>query len=399
MDCAPRGSSLDKKSQTLEAFGEALRHWVSSVERWLAEEEVSMLNGRDGEDRVASLLSLSDAVAKRSQITASLCHVVSRVDDLRANNPRTPHAIIATCVLDTLQHAAHHALSTVNTYLGHALLDIFLKAAVPLWRLVGRWMTEGRLDQMRSSVATSQPHIRLSDVSDMFVMKNEDVEMEDPDFYEEGFKLLTEGDSNVLCCPEFMQCIAADVLAAGKAINLLRVLGAFEVEEASAMWPDFSELTNSALKRQDRGILTEWEASTLQDEPDSETALRNALFGRAPHAKQHNRFDSGAEDGGPLESMTEVIALSIREFCCPRSASLQAQLRDLIVEKCGLRRHLEAVEGVYLMRRGWTVGQFTTILFDRVSPDDGVNGGINARLIHVSCDRWIAISSGEITPS
>ena len=55
------------------------------------------------------------------------------------------------------------------------LQDVFLRAVEPLWRLLGDWVRKGRL-------GTGAPN-------DFFVQRNTEMELDDPDFFWDGFEV------------------------------------------------------------------------------------------------------------------------------------------------------------------------------------------------------------------
>ncbi|KAI0698574.1 Spc98 family-domain-containing protein [Cytidiella melzeri] len=334
-------SRAKRTARTLQAFSEAIDVQVRRLDAWCAleEEKISMAQAGIGSPIVCSLLNLrsrlEDEFSNSFDVMSRILRDVVQRGTRSAESvlpiwtypdlpPRAHPAAISTNLLNSLLQELEHA-STVGDYVtSKSLLGLFRDSMAPLWKMLHRWLKEGMpiRDVALGTRAVGYQHLELDE--EFFVEDNELVLL-DPDFWEECFVLrdCQLEDSGYSSVPEFLVHIAPHVLAAGKSIGLLRVLGVLNSSEGDPQpW------------------LQSWQSfSDLLEETDGETRSLGLLvdFPKFMYDKLH-----------PL---------------CRHASQM---LSYMLVEECDVWLHLTAVEDMYLMRRGDIMSNFLDILFARM---------------------------------
>ena len=358
-------------SHTLEAFSEAIDKQIRHFNSWCAaeEEKISMAHCGLGAPFICSLLNLGSRiedelsnsfdvmlkilgdVVHRATRSAEPIHAIWTFPDL----PKRMHpAVLSTFLLNSLSRELQHASTMGDPVTSKSLLCLFKDSMAPLWRMLHRWLKEGMPLRDMALGAPTLGYQYLELYEEFFVEDNELVLL-DPDFWRESFVLRDDQSqhSSFTSIPEFLVPIAHDVLAAGKAIGLLRTLGMPSSPEGDLQlwlqgWQTFSELL------EEDADLNAGSLSTLIDFPKF---VYDKLHPLCQHASQ--------------------------------------MLSQMLMEECEVMSHLTALEDLYLMRRGGIMSNFLDIIFARVryslfQVDD---------LIDEQRNRWIPLCLGQTSTS
>ncbi|KAG0698698.1 Spc98 family-domain-containing protein [Suillus ampliporus] len=327
--------SHNTRSQTIEAFADAVDSQLQSFDRWCAnkEEQICRAHAGLGDQLVVSLLSLEKDVRNAFSTTFDLLLAILRelvgyvmqsdnasdeeVWLLASLSSRVPPAAVTAHLLDACLRAAEEQSSLGDKITAEALTEVFVKSAQPVWAMVGRWIRDGMPVRDAWEASDNQT------LDEEFFVEDNELPLMDPDFWAEGYVLRTlndfeapRGGANTLSVPAFLERI----LETGKAVGLLRVLGI--------------PLLNDA-----------------DDDPgDDQWPSLIMLIG------QHKK------DVSDLESLAHLVSDKI----APCYTSSGAQLTRVLTEDCDISRHITAIEGLYLMTRGDIIGHFSDVLFAKM---------------------------------
>lgn len=342
-------------TRTLEAFSEAIDVQIRRFDAWCGEEEerVNMSQSGVGPPFICSLLNLksrleeefSDAFDVTLKILSDFAQRATRSQDpLRAiwtfpDLPRRMHpSTLSTFLLNTLLSEIQRASTMGDDVTFDVLLDLFKDSMAPLWKMVHRWLKDGMpiRDVALGAPTTmdSQVQYNLNLPEEFFVEDNELVLL-DPDFWRESFVLRDDQskDSTFTSIPESLVHIASHVLAAGKAVGLLRALG----------------VPNSV-------------AEGVVEDGDVES--------EHPLLQGWQSFDDLLDELSKTGNLTSSL-LDFPKFVydklLPVCRNVSQTLSHTLVEECEVWTHLGAIEDLYLMRRGDIMSNFLDVLFARVS--------------------------------
>jgi gamma-tubulin complex component 5 len=356
--CLSTTRNLTVETLTVEAFGGAVSDWVGTLDTVLAAKEASLL-GEDVDDKeepvvVASLLALGHSLSRQMATCAILARIVR---DLRLEHalPSTPDAAatIATDVLDQLEQAADTALFVGNYTSGEDLREIFLRTAEPVWHMLGFWIKEGRVSS--------------EEEQSFFVAKREDVDVTDPTFWSKGFSCTFDSEGVPLSRPSFLSQLAELLLDAGKAVHLLRLL---DVEIPEIDWPPLAALF---IFSDDSAPRTPSDQETSLAGQSRTERARQTLFppysvpNFAGRVRTEHKEERASQMDVRAESFSLAASVAIHNLCTPLFGSINTRLHSVFVESCDLYRHLEALHGLFLLRRGSDMGDFMRQIFDKVS--------------------------------
>ncbi|KAG1809247.1 Spc98 family-domain-containing protein [Suillus variegatus] len=328
--------SHSTRSQTIEAFADAIDSQLQKFDRWCAdkEERICYAHAGLGDQLVVSLLGLEKDVRDNFSVTFDLLLAILRelmgyvmqsdntsdeeVWLLASLSSRVPPAAVTAHLLDACLRSAEEQSSLGDKITAEALTEVFVRSAQPVWAMVGRWVSDGM--PVRD---TWEPSDNQTLDEEFFVEDNE-LPLMDPDFWAEGYVLKTlsdfearTGDAKAISVPVFLERIADRILETGKAVGLLRVLGI--------------PLLNHA-------------------DSDVQWSSLATLIG------QHKR------DASDPENLAHLISDKI----APYYTSSGSQLTQVLTEDCDLSRHFTAIEGLYLMTRGDVIGHFADVLFAKM---------------------------------
>lgn len=341
------------RTRTLEAFADAIDREIQNFDRWCAskEEDICRAQAGSGPPLIISLLSLEmairDAFAVSFSVILDVLQTVMTGVSRSSHTPakevwalpslptRIPPAAITALLLDTLLQAVQEYLSMIDMITSDALMRVFAKTAEPVWSMVTQWLEQGM--PIRDSSA------RFGEVSldDEFFIEDNGVILVDPDFWADGYDLRDgpeveagkidggEEMTNSKTIPIFLAHVARAVLGSGKATGLLRALG-------------ISPSTDT-----DHGRLF------------LNQSFSDLLVLHTGHPT-HTGHDS------TVSLSTDTLSRVVYDELLPHCDATGKLLTTVLVDDCDLWRHLSAIEDLYLMRRGDSMGHFTDILFAKV---------------------------------
>ena len=339
-------SSSLSPNPTTEAFAEAVAHALQTYRRWCVTQEQAILH--PSETTVISLLRLSHEVELRSTSLRKLVDAVETVSTANRHPCQT-----TTALLDYLLAEGDLAFEVGDAVGAGQLQDVFLRAVEPLWRLLGDWVRKGRL-------GTGAPN-------DFFVQRNTEMELDDPDFFWDGFEVWRceggEGeDGRRRSVPRMLEGIAGEVLGCGKVVHVLRTLAPDQEWLDDAMeWPSLAELlvgpthekASSGMAKNDSAL-------------DPTEVVRQALF--ASHVPILALVVRAAEppSSTSFPPFSQSVKDAIAELCKPLFRVVHQKLHRVFLDDCQLQYHITAIQGVFLMRKGWEIGSFLGGLFEKV---------------------------------
>ena len=328
------------RSRTIEAFADAVDAQIQVFDRWCAKKEEAIccaLIGH-GDSLVVSLLSLEKDVRDTFSGTFDvlldilhrfveyICQSRDRLDQAVWNMPnmptQLPSAVVSALLLDLLLQAVEEQWSMGNVSASNSLAVIFAKTSEPIWRMIGKWLRDGMpVRNVWESLDDEQA------LDEEFFIEDNELLLMDPDLWADGYVLrsavqLEDGRKKQPAIPAFLGPVVDQILGAGKAVGLLRMMGIHFFSE------NMIEEKYPLLDLKPFALLVESSAASSRD----------------------------------WESLSHVVLEEFSAYC------LAAGLRlfRVLTEECGLSRHLAAIEGLYLMTRGDVISNFTDIIFAKV---------------------------------
>ena len=369
-----------RSAQTLEAFADALDSELRAFDTWCAQREEDICHARAGlgEKLVVSLLSLEKAIrdnfGSSFPVLLDIVRTIVRRSQRLNDKDETPEvwtlpdlpqraspSTTTAMLLDALLIAAQEHVSMGDEVTSCAIVRVFATSAEPVWSMIRRWMhdgmpvRDGRLGALPSTQAGAQAHSPLRALQDEFFVEDNEMLMLDPDFWANGFALRdghaasTEnggGDADAegrpTSVPVFLVHVAELVLATGKVTGLLRVLGVsflFDGELSTGLGT--------------KPWMADWRSfKALIEQP-----------------KVHDFADGTGEVAVSPEGVvasSENLSRIVYDELLPYSEVAHEALRRVLVDECELWAHLNAMEDLFLMRRGDAMSHFVDILFARV---------------------------------
>ncbi|KAI0650447.1 Spc98 family-domain-containing protein [Trametes meyenii] len=357
-----------RSTQTLEAFGDALDAELREFDAWCAAREEAICRARggvlQGPPLVVSLLSLEkavrdafgDAPAVLLRLVRTLVQKAQRAPepfievwtfpDLPA---RSPPSAVTALLLDALLDALQERVSMGDIVTARALLRVFSASVEPVWAMMQRWMCDGMPVRETPVVLARAQGDATGAVADEFFVEDNEVVMLDPDFWSDGFTLRqagtggndSGGGGTSTSVPVFLVHVAELVLATGKVTGLLRAL------EISSLFDGEDEDGTYGTRRP---WMSEWRSF-------------RSLLG-----------SSATEDGVVGSSVSSEVSIAsseglsqvVYDELVPYSEKAHAALTRVLIEDCDLWAHLNAIEDLFLMRRGDAMSHFVDVLFTRM---------------------------------
>lgn len=377
--------------RTIEAFAEAIFAEFNAFDIWCAERESNIIRAAAGvrSPLVVSLLSLKKSIVDEfGGAFDALLDVVADVFSAAgggirrdpAPEPwdagewaklRVSPARITALVLDTLLRAIHDCGLCGEVRAAAALFRVFARAAEPVWEMTRAWLRDGMNMRIGSYLAVGAGSARGSSLDEDFFVEDNELPVLDPDFWEEGFVLRENssndqegGDGGVSkrTVPAFLAHVADLVLGAGKALGLLRALGAGtdlhvgDYHTWISGWRSFADIARPIQEVIERG---------------------------------------GAEISSAALSK-DVLSVMVYDWLAPHCQTAQARLAKVFVDECDFWYHLQAIENVYLMRRGDAMSHFVDVLFGRVSTIKMLQA---FPVMLMSSPRWTPANHGRTSTS
>ena len=293
------------RPKTQEAFGEACRAFVESVDGWISNIETAFACGSPVDDSIPSTpLSL---LAELDRTFGD------RLDGIVSLIPLSDDPIV---LLNSI-HSMYTSFAD-SAYRQHSL-DLFLRTVRPVWTVLGRWIVDGMPvpRSLSADEVTGQIDLDAEEGTidpEIWIKRDRDVSWTDEDFWETGY-VVGEGG-----WPEWMGDTRDMVLEAGKARGLLR--GMMGGDQDNERWDEL------------RSII----------ERDAEQRGKDS-------------------QAGDLVNLGRLIEDHIAPIC----QITIFQLRRVLEEDCGLEQHLEAVEGVMYLKGHWSMAHWLDTLHTRVS--------------------------------
>lgn len=332
-------------TKTAEAFADAVDGEVRKFEAWGAKTEEDMCRGGLGlldKPLVVSLLSTEQSI--RDAFDDSFEVLLSVVKDVfgyptpsTVRQPRSP-ATLATALLDILFYRLQEHMERKALVTGATLLRVFISSSEPIWGMIGHWLRNG----MSVSLPGEGQH--PGELEEEFFIEYSGIGvgtmnmgLMDPDFWKEGYSLREttsdwmdgQGtqDQRQSVVPTFLKHTAKLILGTGKAIGLVRVLGLPPSAHGFATWPSFSELVDSRSKRDEAGV-----------------------------------GDASEMFSVSVDTLAEIIQDHLQAPC----EATGAFLSWMFVEDCDLWSHIDAIEDLFLMRKGDALTHFLDVVFSKV---------------------------------
>lgn len=281
--------------------------------------------------------------------------------------PRAAASSTTAHLLDTLFSSVQTHLERGERLAADAVMRVFVRAAEPVWGMVGRWLKDGMSVENDSSPGSGWGTHGSGELEEEFFIECNGLGIGigggmggllDPDFWKEGFTLRDGvgpseaeaeddfwdegatggGTRKRRGIPTFLRHIAEPVLSAGKSVGLLKVLG---------LMPSL----HGAGKGEDEGggALASWKwrsfaklviAETGQDEQSRGTGLFSIS----------------------VDTLSRLIYDELATYC----QDIGMRVSNALVDECELWRHMGTVEDLFLMRRGDIMSHFSDVLFAKV---------------------------------
>ncbi|KAI0638473.1 Spc98 family-domain-containing protein [Trametes polyzona] len=356
-----------RSTQTLEAFADALDTELRAFDSWCASREESICRARggvlSGPPLVVSLLSLEksvrDAFGDTFSVLLSLVRSVVQqaqrskepiieVWTLPDLPPRSAPSAVTALLLNGLLDAVQERASMGDTVTAHALARVFGASAEPLWEMMHRWMRDGMPVRDTPALSSSAVGAGMGAVADEFFVEDNEVVMLDPDFWADGFTLrdgrTVEGEEGVPTgVPVFLVHVAELVLATGKVTGLLRALGVSSLFDGDG--DGFSVV---------KPWMSSWRSFTaLLEQPVNVGSDEGEVC-----------IDTLSPES--VIASSESLSRAVYDELLPYSEQAHEALTRVLVEDCDLWGHLNAIEDLFLMRRGDAMSHFVDILFTRM---------------------------------
>ncbi len=355
-------------TRTCEAFADAIDHAIRGLNSWCAAREEVICRAYNGvveDSLVVSLLSTEKALRDDHGTSfEALLDIVCEVFRIKPDEnidasgfilerSRQSPAAITTLLLNTMFTSVQRHIERRDTVTSDALMKVFVWTVEPIWATTGRWLRAGMGVALGTEGGGLPGFSGLSDnQDDEFFIESTGIGCGmmglgflDPEFWNEGYALREisssslEGVSSVegqspatsqtkKVIPVFLENIADLILGTGKAVGLLRALNVFSIASAFNHWDTFAGLINSE--------------GRSSDSPEDSSA---GLFSVSIH------------------SLSRLIYDSLQ----PKCQAIGERLVQVLVDDCAVWKHLEAIEDIYLLRKGDAMGHFIDAVFTKVT--------------------------------
>lgn len=318
---ADPAGQMHATNKTAEAFAEATREVLEQYDTWLSNLEASFTLGSQlgqSSSSVTGVPASTTPLLLIHELEQAHAPILQHVSEF------VPYAHSPTLLLNLIYSATVNTRQTGTTpHITSSLFKLFHRSAEPMWHMLGIWLQQG----MPVPLSLTQPgQMAFSSISlddgereldgEFFIKRDRDVSWADEDFWECGFVVRDEG------WPMWMgDEMGTMVMEAGKAQGLLR----------------------SLMGNVNTGIVKEW--SLLSD-----------ILVR-PMDEFTSPFPLGEMD------IVEQVVGYLQPLC----QLVQFHLRRVLDEECGLLQHLEAIEGIMLLRGFEVISEWTEGLFRKAS--------------------------------
>lgn len=344
--------------------------------------------GIDDEPVVVSLLrtekTLKDNYATSFDVLLDIVQSVFRVTPedsidsfghILERNRQLPAAQTAL-LLNTLFAAVQRHIERRDSVTSDILMKVFVRTAEPVWGMIGRWLKDGMglglglgaASRGTSSWGQQDEEFFIESSGLGFGMMG--LGLLDPEFWSDGYALremalsddphlekrkTLDSPTAKKAIPLFLQHVADLVLGTGKAIGLLRALDTHTSFDAFKNWCTFSELINAEVN------------STASN--------------------------SEGKDADLFSVSIDALSRSVHDCLSLKCQMVGEKLVQVLAGDCALWKHLEAIEDLYLMRKGDAMSHFVDVVFSKVRCDL-FNAALKAETILY---RWIHNYLGAIS--
>ncbi|KDR84121.1 hypothetical protein GALMADRAFT_219953 [Galerina marginata CBS 339.88] len=352
-------------TRTCEAFADAIDEAIRAFDAWCAAREEAMCRayaGIDEEPLIVSLLGTERAIRDEYEDSFDvLLEIVQKAFQTKpgadfslfdeVTQMRQPAALTAL-LLDTLFSSVQQHMERRDTVTSDALMRVFVRTAEPVWSMVGRWLKDGM--GMGLGVGTGGKYGMADELDDEFFIESSGVGVGmiglgllDPEFWQEGYALregvlssgelahveggsISHGPTSIRrAIPLFLEHVAELVLSTGKAVGLMRALGGPLFSNVFNDWKTFGSLIDNNLES--------LEMDGIRDR-------NSGLFSVS------------------VDTLSRLIYDGLLLHC----QETGTRLVKVLVEDCTLWKHLEAIEDLFLMRKGDAMSHFIDVLFTKM---------------------------------
>ncbi|KAJ3868968.1 Spc98 family-domain-containing protein [Lentinula novae-zelandiae] len=366
-----RATRVGKITRTLEAFADAIDTEIRMLEVWCSDKEEAWLRalggltpllefGKLNKGLVVSLSGTEKAFRDQFEdsfnvILDVVIQIVGEPESEGWALPTRSPSLTTTLLLDTLFSTVQQRLERGDKITADTLMRVCVRSAEPVWNMIGKWIGTG-FDMNRGH---DQGQYQVGgELEEEFFIESNGLGIElgvlgllDPDFWREGY-ILTDGaflgststsqeneeptsPQTQRCIPSFLQHVAVPILESGKAIGLLKALGA-----------DVQDLIDEEAQ-----FLRDWQWSSFQNEVAGD-----------PTSSSQNDTDGRALFSVSVDQLSRLIY----DKLTPYAQAAGSLLAKVIFEKSDFWSHLRSIESLYLMRRGDIISDFTDILFAKI---------------------------------
>jgi gamma-tubulin complex component 5 len=397
MDFVDEVYANDSVSYTYEAYASCLADFLQLLSADLLRLETRVYK----QEMTLTLFDLEKELTPWAKTVYALhaCHrrsVVRPLDEQYCPNWRRAVKLLSGIFL--CMHVTH------NDTTHELILDLFLKSLVPYLRIIGLWLTEGRLEDYRDEFVFKQRAGTASAV-------------EEEKFWKEGFEVrpyLEALAEDGLRLPSMLEKALPKILVGGKSIEILALLGKKNNRYGGPNLSDAVLCSREDLFRKFvENLKTELKMPKEPERGDAYTASSDrgnvAFFDSGidecddidPYLKMafEEVYKAAAEEGeasdvstsvrsafilpssvDPLLPLTSVLERSLLPPVFDHyRLSCEALVRT-VKETLSLDRHLGAVRRVFLMEAGDVLFEFYSELFGRMQ-DDGEAGAVEEAML------------------
>ena len=367
---------------TVVAFAGGIQEFVWEFDRWVSEREMELLRALKGKMPL-SKKSLVGTVGwfeyGLRAFSPTFTLLVDMIETLPSLPTDQPPSQVATLLLDLLHRSVICHRNIGEHQIAVDVERILVWTAEPMWACVGKWLNHG--------MQTEEGHHYGGPLSpEFFVMRTPDsvARVHDSAYWARGYRLqswpaMDDSDPGQLLVPTCFGSLGPEILAAGKTVGLLRKMrvpvgfgpgndGASE-ECNPAKWKTFGDATGAPHDFYDPlPIERIWKAPPtsihLFDLPPAWTPPPPPPP-RLPKSVESTDEEPPARPPTPVPTVDFPVALA--DHLSPLFRLLRHKLHRVIVEDIGLLAHLDAIEGLFLMRKGESIGDWCETIWKKVS--------------------------------
>ena len=372
-----------RQHATVVQFAGAVQHFLREFHLWLADREQELilaLAGRMEPGKKPLVATVAAFAHHLKRFLPSFTLLEDIIDNLPSLPTTTAPSKLANGLLDTLYRcvSCHHSIGEYQ--IATDLERILLHTSEPMWVSVGRWLQHG--------IQTDEAHTHGGKLSPEFFIQREPVSVArtgDSHYWTDGYSLRHQDDAEggraeLLAVPAIFGDLGPGLLSAGKAVGLLRQLGvsAMFAEAGEDEWPGVgcnpAKWASIACAVDTEDSFPDlFPADKVWDPPPTSIhlfALKPRWTPPPPPPARLPKPPSHTSDPPaqpPALPSTVDFPTALSGYLSPLIRLLQYKLHRVIVDDCGLLAHLDAIEGLFLMRRGECLGDWTDKIWRKVN--------------------------------